>query len=49
VIAANVLLTNTNATAALANEMLLVMPLHNDKPWRGADVFRTDEAITRNS
>jgi hypothetical protein len=39
VISANVLLTNTNATAAPANEMLLVMPLRKDKPWRGADIF----------
>jgi hypothetical protein len=38
VIAANVLLTNTNATAAPANETPLVMPLRNDKPWRGADM-----------
>jgi hypothetical protein len=36
---ANVLLTNTNATAALANEMLLVMPVRNDEPWRGAEMF----------
>jgi hypothetical protein len=39
VIPANVLLTNTNATAALANEMLLVMPLRNDEPGRRADTF----------
>jgi hypothetical protein len=39
VISAKVLLTNTNATAALANEMLLVMRLHNDIPGRGADTF----------
>jgi hypothetical protein len=39
VISANVLLTNTNATAAPANEMPLVMPVHNDEPWRGVEMF----------
>jgi hypothetical protein len=36
---ANVLLTKTNATAAPAIEMLLVMLVRNDEPWRGAEMF----------